>query len=73
METQNIIQELKSLGLDPANLDISRLDEDRVQQLLDSLVLDGPDQLATDYLLAMNEAINRAEAPNFHPDFPEQN
>lgn len=69
METKNIIAELKSLGLNPLGIDIEKLNEDRVKTLLDALASQGKDPEASEYLMAMNEAINRAEAPNFSPDF----
>ena len=73
METQNIINELKTLGLDPANIDITRLNEDRIKTLLDALSACNADPLASEYLMAMNDAFNRADAPRFMPDFDEVN
>ena len=73
METKNIIAELKSLGLDPLGINIEKLDDDRVKTLLDALAAQGRNTEASEYLMAMNEAINRAEAPNFTPDFDATN
>lgn len=68
MDTQALIRELKSLGLDPAQLDIEKMQEDRIAGLLEQLALRRGDAAAQDYLRAMADAANRAEAPNFNPE-----
>ena len=45
------------------------MDQDRIKELLDALAVNGQNKDALDYLLAINEAFNRVEAPNFTPDF----
>jgi hypothetical protein len=61
METLQIIGELKALGLDPAQPDLEKLDDDRIQDLLKALELKKGDKLAADYILAMNNAINQLD------------
>jgi hypothetical protein len=69
MTTQEIIQQLKSLGLDPAQPDITRLDDDRIMDLLKALESRKGDPEAAAYVLAMNSAINQMDSLGYvRPD-----
>ena len=62
MTTPEIIRDLKALGLDPARPDITKLDDDRIMDLLKALESRKGDPEASAYVLAMNSAINQLDS-----------
>ncbi len=65
METSQIINELKCLGLNPANPDLNKFDDERIMGLLKALELKQNDPEAASYVLAMSHAINQLDSVGY--------